>query len=143
MTFLFMTEQELELNNYYYYAWFEMEYVGKNQYNYMFRVRFIDDKLIQEMWSLSWLYKSKKEMMLAMYGNEIEKEIQKLEELRKDRKEYKEVIIEQLRKTAKNLGDNALINAISWTCSPAVALQISEVTKRWIEEFIEKTIKQQ
>ena len=28
-------------------------------------------------------------MMLAMYGKEIEKEIQKLEELRKDRKEYK------------------------------------------------------
>jgi len=82
-------EQELEIGNYYYYDWFEMEYVGKNQWNYMFRVRFIDDKLIQEIWSLQWIYKSKKEMMLAMYGKEIEKEIQKLEELRKDRKEYK------------------------------------------------------
>ena len=78
-----------------------------------------------------------------MYGNEIEKEIQKLEELRKDRKEYKEVIIEQLRKTAKNLGDNALMNAISGSCTPAIALQISEVTKKWMEEFIEKSVKQQ
>ena len=138
-----MTESELEINWYYYYNWFEMEYVWKSKWNYMFRVRFVDDKLIQEIWSLTGIYKSKKEMMLAMYGNEIEKEIQKLEELRKDRKEYKEVIIEQLRKTAKNLGDNALMNAISGSCTPAIALQISEVTKKWMEEFIEKSVKQQ
>jgi len=138
-----MTEQELEIGNYYYFDWFEMEYVWRTEWNCMFRVRFIDDKLIQEIWSLQWIYKSKKEMMLAMYGNEIEKEIQKLEELKKDRKEYKEVIIEQLKKTAKNLGDNALINAITWTCTPAIALQIAEVTKKWMDEFIEKTVKQQ
>jgi len=138
-----MTEEELQINWYYYYNWFEMEYIWKSKWNYMFRVRFIDDKIIQEIWSLKGIYKSKKEMILDMYWWEIEKEIQKLEELRNNRKEYKEVIIEQLRKTAKNLGDNALINAISWTCSPAIALQISEVTKKWMEEFIEKSVKQQ
>lgn len=138
-----ITEKELKINNYYYYNWFEMEYIGKNQWNYMFYVRFIDDKLIQEIGFLSGIYKSKKEMMLAMYGKEIKEETQKLEELRKDRKEYKEVIIKHLRQTAKNLGDNALIRSIIWTCRPELAVEIAKKIKEFTEEFIEKSVKSQ
>lgn len=68
-----MIEEELQINWYYYYNWFEMEYIWKSKWNYMFRVRFIDDKIIQEIWSLKGIYKSKKEMILDMYWWEIEK----------------------------------------------------------------------
>jgi hypothetical protein len=42
-------------------------------------------------------------MMLAMYGHTIESEIKKLEDLKKDRKEYKDEVIEQLKKISKDL----------------------------------------
>lgn len=136
-----METKELEVWMFYYYSGFQMEYMWHYWYNYLFKIKFIDDYIIQEIGSLDRVYKNQKEMMLAMYGHTIESEIKKLEDLKKDRKEYKDEVIEQLKKISKDLWDNAIINAvISWE-NVQVAWLIAQKVKSWVDAYIEKYIK--
>lgn len=136
-----MEAKELEVWMYYYYSGFQMEYMWYYLYNYLFKIKLINDYIIQEIGSLDRVYKNQKEMMIAMYGHTIESEIKKLEDLKKDRKEYKNEIIEQLKKISKDLWDNAIINAvISWE-NVQVAWLIAQKVKSCVDAYIEKYIK--
>ena len=136
-----MKHEDLQIWNYYYYNGFEMEYVWQYWYNYLFKVKFIDDKIIQEIGSLQNIYSNKKEMMLGMYWETIEGEIKRLEELRKDRKDYKQEVTEQLKKISKDLWDNAIINAVITWENVQVAWMIATKVKSWVDAYIEKFIK--
>lgn len=138
-----MEKEDMKIWNIYFYNWFEMEYMWLYWYNYLFRIEFIDDRIAQEIWSLEHIYSSKKEMMIAMYGDTIKKEIDKLEELRKDRKEYKEIIIEELQKTAKSLWDNAIIGSVLQNQNLEISIALASRIREYVDTFIEKFIKNQ
>ena len=136
-----MKTENLKVWNYYYYEGFEMEYIWFFWYNYIFRVKFIYDKLLQEIWSVERVFESRKDMIFYMYWYTIEKEIKKLEELKRDRKEYKDLIVQELQKFSKNLSDNAIITSVLQNENVAISLAIAKKIKEYIDALSEKYIK--
>jgi glutaredoxin 2 len=64
-----------------------------------------------------------------------------LEELKRDRKEYKDLIVQELQKFSKNLSDNAIITSVLQNENVAISLAIAKKIKEYIDALSEKYIK--
>lgn len=130
-----MIKTDLVVGNYYYYQWFEMEFIWHYGYNYLFRVKFIDDRIIQEIGSIDQVYTNKKEMMMAMYGKEIQPLIDKQNASIAEWKDMDTKIKDKIQKIAKDMWTWLVLSQL---LAPTIGVDVANALSLRLQKEVQK-----